>query len=116
MPDAFETWPATIHQVRCAPTDEDDASPPQTAHALDQMHAALMWLRWLDADLQRIAWDRANSRPWKAIAHEHGIDRTTAWRRWTCAMITIAARLNAVNDATTLQHQDTPRPASNRVA
>jgi hypothetical protein len=55
---------------------------------------ALRWLQWLDALEGQIAWARANGRPWKAIAHRHGIDRTTAWRRWTCAMVMIAARLN----------------------
>jgi hypothetical protein len=53
--------------------------------------------------------------PWKAIAHARGIDRSTAWRRWTCAMITIAARLNAESDATTLQHREAIRPSADPV-
>jgi hypothetical protein len=73
------------------------ASPP-LRESLPPVQAALDWLEWLDPNLRRIAWDRANGSPWKAIAHVQGIDRTTAWRRWTCAMVTIAARLNGIAD------------------
>jgi hypothetical protein len=75
-----------------------------------QIQVALRWLQWLDQDVRSLAWDRANGMPWKAIAHARGIDRSTAWRRWTCAMVTIAARLNAENEATTLQHREVIRP------
>lgn len=68
---------------------------PPSAKAIDQMDRTLLWLRWLDVADHRLVWSRACGRPWKAIAHEFGCDRTTAWRRWTYAMITIAARLNA---------------------
>jgi Domain of unknown function (DUF6362) len=68
---------------------------PPSAKAIDQMDRTLLWLRWLERDDQRIVWDRANHRVWKAIAHERHIDRSTAWRRWTYAMVTVAVRLNA---------------------
>jgi hypothetical protein len=75
-----------------------------------QIQKPLSWLCWLDDDIQKIAFDRACGVPWKAIAHARGINRSTAWRHWTCAMTAIAARLNAAGDATTLQHRET-RPA-----
>jgi hypothetical protein len=62
---------------------------------IDQMDSVLQWLNWVERDDRRIVWDRANGRPWKAIAKDHGVERTTIWRHWTYALVTIAARLNA---------------------
>ena len=67
---------------------------PPTARAIDQMDCTLPWLRWLDGDDQKLVWERANGRRWKAIAGTRGIDRSTAWRRWSYAVHVIAARLN----------------------
>jgi hypothetical protein len=91
------------------------ASPPLSPRIVAQIQVALRWLQWLDQDVRSLAWDRANGMPWKAIAHARGIDRSTAWRRWTCAMITIAARLNAANDATPSQHHEAVRPPDDPV-
>jgi hypothetical protein len=33
--------------------------------------------------------------PWKWITRRLGIGRTTAWQRWTIALLKIAIRLNA---------------------
>jgi hypothetical protein len=44
------------------------------------MEQTLLWLRWIERDDQRIVWARANGRPWKAIAHDLGVERTTAFR------------------------------------
>ncbi|MBV9243254.1 MAG: hypothetical protein JO366_00410 [Methylobacteriaceae bacterium] len=63
--------------------------------AVDQAKIATSWLLWLDVDDQRIVWERAKGRSWKEIAHACKIDRTTAWRRLTCALAVIAAKLNA---------------------
>ncbi len=85
---------------------------PPSAKAIDQMDRTLLWLRWLDRDESRLVWRRACRRPWKAITYEFGCDRTTAWRRWTYAMITIATRLNAQEAATccnTLPCNTSPR-------
>jgi hypothetical protein len=62
--------------------------------AIDQMDSVLLWLRWLERDDRRLVWQRANGRPWKAIAKDYGVDRAAAWRRWVYALVTIAARLN----------------------
>jgi hypothetical protein len=102
----FSTWPEILSDAREIAGDAD--GPTRLAPspgAIDQMDRILLWLRWLEREGQRIVWDRANRRPWKLIAEEHGIDRTTAWRRWTYALVTIAARLNAAADATLLQHR-----------
>ena len=101
------SWPEVIREAWEAYgwTEAPLRLGPPSAEAIDQMDQTLLWLRWLDRDDQKIVWGRANRRPWKAIAHEYGIDRTTGWRRWTYALVVIAAHLNARDVATTLQHQ-----------
>lgn len=68
---------------------------PPTARAIDQMDRTLPWLRWLEGDDQRLVWERACGKKWKAIAHVRQIDRSTAWRKWSFAVHVIVARLNA---------------------
>jgi Domain of unknown function (DUF6362) len=63
--------------------------------AIDGMDEALGWLCWLESDERRVVWLRAEGLPWKRITHRLGIGRTTAWQRWTMALIKIATRLNA---------------------
>jgi hypothetical protein len=76
------------------------------ADAEDAVHQALCWLQWLDGSEQRLVWDRASGMTWKLISHSLHIDRSTAWRRWSYAIIKIVAHLNANNAAALLQHQD----------
>ena len=59
------------------------------------MDEALSWLMWLDPEERRLTWLRAEGMPWKWITHRLGIGRTTAWQRWTIALLKIATRLNA---------------------
>ena len=77
---------------------------PPSPKAIDQMDETLRWLWWLEPDQARLVWARSTGKPWKVIAYDYGIDRTTAWRRWTYALVTIAARLNSGGTATLLQH------------
>ncbi|CAK0756688.1 DUF6362 domain-containing protein [Azospirillaceae bacterium] len=90
-------WPDIVHDEieDCDLNERRPRLGPPSAQAIDQMERTLLWLRWLDRDDQKLVWDRANGRPWKVISRERGIDRTTGWRRWTYALVIIAARLNA---------------------
>jgi hypothetical protein len=63
--------------------------------AIDRMDEALGWLLWLEPEERRLIWLRAEGVPWKRVAHWLGIGRTTAWQRWTAALLQIAVRLNA---------------------
>jgi predicted DNA-binding protein (UPF0251 family) len=63
--------------------------------AIDRMDEALRWLTWLELEERRLVWLRAEGMPWKRITHRLGIGRTTAWQRWTIALLKIATRLNA---------------------
>jgi hypothetical protein len=62
---------------------------------IDRMDEAIGWLCWLDPEERRLVWMRAEGLPWKRITHRLGIGRTTAWQRWTIALLKIATRLNA---------------------
>jgi Domain of unknown function (DUF6362) len=53
------------------------------------------WLMWLEPEERRLVWLRAEGMPWKWITRRLGIGRTTAWQRWTTALLKIAVRLNA---------------------
>jgi hypothetical protein len=59
------------------------------------MDEALAWLGWLDPEERRLVWLRAEGMPWKMITRRLGVGRTTAWQRWTLALLKIATRLNA---------------------
>jgi Domain of unknown function (DUF6362) len=59
------------------------------------MDEALGWLLWLEPEERRLVWLRAEGVPWKRITDWLGIGRTTAWQRWTTALLRIAVRLNA---------------------
>jgi hypothetical protein len=67
------------------------APPPE---AIDRMDEALGWLLWLEPEERQLVWLRAEGVPWKRITHRFGIGRTTAWQRWTMALVKIATRLN----------------------
>lgn len=98
-------WPEIVRgsvQINCSVVGLTHPNPSPLA--IDQMEATVLWLRWLAPAAQKIVWDRANGHPWKAIAFNYGIDRTTAWRHWSSALVMIAARLNGASDATTMQH------------
>jgi hypothetical protein len=66
--------------------------------AIDRMDEALRWLGWLEPEERRLVWFRAEGLPWKRIIHRFGIGRTTAWQRWTTALLKISVRQNAEDD------------------
>ena len=66
--------------------------------AIDRMDETLRWLAWLEPAERRLVWLRAAGLPWKRITHRLGIGRTTAWQRWTLALLKITVRLNAADE------------------
>lgn len=101
----ISTWPPVIRDFWEAYgwNDVEVRPGPPTAAAIDRMDECMGWLRMLDADEVRLVWLRAEGVRWKSIAHRFGIDRSTAWRHWTCALIKIAAHLNGSRATKTLQ-------------
>lgn len=90
------TWPPVIREFYEAYGSEPARVRlgPPTAAAITRMDEALEWLKWLEADDVRLVWARACGLPWKLLCFRFGAGRTTLWRRWSMAMIAIAARLS----------------------
>jgi len=85
------------------------APPPE---AIDRMDEALHWLLWLDPEERRLVWLRADGMPWKWITRRLGIGRTTAWQRWSAALLKIAVRLNAEDEQKCSNNKILNKPAS----
>lgn len=101
----LSSWPPVIRDFWEAfgwNAVEVRAGPP-SAGAIDRMDAALRWLLCLEADEVRLVWLRAEGVRWKSIAHRFGMDRSTCWRHWTCALVKIAAHLNGSRATKPLQ-------------
>jgi hypothetical protein len=63
--------------------------------AIDRMDQALGWLMWLEQEERGLVWARTQGLPWKRVTRRLGIGRTTAWQRWSTALLKIAVRLDA---------------------
>jgi hypothetical protein len=86
----YDLWPRIVGGP-CTGTARPAAAP----EAIDRMDETLAWLGWLDPGERRLVWLRAEGMPWKWITRRLGVGRTTAWQRWTIALLKIATRLNA---------------------
>jgi hypothetical protein len=86
----YDLWPRLVG-APCRPARPAAAAP----EAIDRMDEALGWLMWLEPEERRLVWLRAEGVPWKRITHRLGIGRTTAWQRWTTALLKITVRLEA---------------------
>jgi len=93
--DASESYGWSADRVR---------SGPPSAAAIDRLDETLEWFLWLEPEESRLVWARAVGTRWKVIAYRLGVDRTTVWRRWTYALVKIAAHLNAHHRPGLLQH------------
>jgi hypothetical protein len=89
----YDLWPKLIgapgRHARPA------AAAPEAIHRMDE---ALGWLMWLDPEERQLLWLRAEGLPWKWITRQLGIGRTTAWQRWSTALLKIVVRLNAEDE------------------
>lgn len=87
----FSVWPLPPDQA------DRDRTPLRSPlpEAIDRLDEVLGWLGWLGPEERQLVWLRAEGVPWKRITHRLGIGRTTAWQRWTMALLKIATRLNA---------------------
>jgi hypothetical protein len=89
----YDLWPRLIG-APCGHAPPAAAAP----EAIDRMDEALGWLMWLEPEERQLVWLRAEGMPWKRITHWLGIGRTTAWQRWTIALLKISVRLNAADE------------------
>ena len=89
-------WPPTVRGSRESIGSHALARPiPPSPEAIDRLDEVLRWLCWLEPEERRLVWLRAEGLPWKRITYRLGIGRTTAWQRWTMALLKIASRLDA---------------------
>ena len=96
----YDLWPRIVG-APCASARPAAAAPA----AIDRMDDALGWLMWLEPEERRIVWMRAEGLPWKRITHRLGIGRTTAWQRWTVALLKVTTRLNAAAEQNCLNNK-----------
>jgi hypothetical protein len=86
----YDLWPRIV--VKPSGCTRPAAAAPE---AIDRLDEALGWLCWLEPEERRLVWLRAEGLPWKWITRRLGVGRTTAWQRWTIALLKIATQLNA---------------------
>lgn len=96
------SWPEYVHEAKHAyGYEEARMRVIPNAREIQRMEEALEWLALVGGDSEqaiidnrRIVWMRAEGHRWKQICRAVGCVRSTAWRRWTAALVTIANRLN----------------------
>lgn len=90
-------WPPIVRDARHAYgyTPEAPMRVIPSAAAISRMEECFDWLLMLEPDDARIVWMRAENRRWKQICARIGVVRSTAWRRWVAALMTIAKKLKS---------------------
>ena len=96
----YSLWPPVVRSARAALGGGGGRLRPipPLPEAIDRMDEALAWLGWLEAEEARLVWLRAEGVPWKVLTARLGVGRTTAWHRWTVALLKLATRLNAQDE------------------
>ena len=95
-PGLYSLWPLPLNVPSGDTAGTRPAAPPPAA--IDRLDQVLVWLAWLEPEERRLVWLRAEGLPWKRITHRLAIGRTTAWQRWTTALLKISIRLNAADE------------------
>ncbi len=90
-------WPAVVHDAKHAYgyTPEAPMRVIPSAAAITRMEECLDWLLLVDPEDARIVWLRAEGARWRQVCIRAGCVRSTAWRRWAAALLTIAKKLNS---------------------
>lgn len=89
-------WPDYVQEARHAyGYHEARMRVVPSARDIELMEEAIGWLRLVpDPDVRRMVWMRAEGARWRQVCIRAGCARSTAWRRWTAALLTIANHLN----------------------
>ena len=90
-------WPAVMHDAKHAYgyTPEAPMRVIPSAAAITRMEECLDWLLLVDPEDARIVWLRAEGARWRQVCIRAGCVRSTAWRRWAAALLTISKKLNS---------------------
>ena len=89
------SWPDHVQEARHAyGYHQARMRVVPSARDIQRMEEAIDWLRLIpDPDDRRIVWMRAQGHRWRAVGIRAGCVRSTAWRRWTAALLTISKSL-----------------------
>jgi Domain of unknown function (DUF6362) len=101
----YDLWPKLVGEP-CTGARRAAAAP----EAIDRTDEVLGWLMWLEPEERQLVWLRAEGLPWKWITRRLGVGRTTAWQRWTIALLKITTRLNAAAE----QDRSNTKPLNKR--
>lgn len=107
------SWPEFVRDARHAYGYHDvRIRIVPSAAEIQRMEEVLGWMKLIDDPVdRRIVWMRAENYPWRAVCREAGCVRSTAWRRWAAALLTIAKRLKKQARARKTASNRKARPA-----
>jgi hypothetical protein len=89
------SWPPIVRDAKHAYgyTPQAPMRVVPSAAAITRMEECFDWLMMIDPEDARIVWLRAENVRWKQICIRAGVVRSTAWRRWVAALMTISKKL-----------------------
>lgn len=89
------SWPPIVRDAKHAYgyTPERPMRVVPSAAAITRMEECFDWLMLIEPEDARIVWLRAENVRWKQICIRAGVVRSTAWRRWVAALVTISKKL-----------------------
>jgi hypothetical protein len=91
------SWPEYVQEAKHAyGYGEAQMRVVPSAADIQKMEDCIAWLHLLDPEDARIVWLRAEGVRWRQVCYRAGVVRSTAWRRWAAALLTIAKHLNAL--------------------
>lgn len=96
------SWPEYVHEAKHAyGYEEARMRVVPSAAEIQRMEEVIDWLRLIGgedqqaaADNRRIVWMRAEGQRWRQVCVHVGCVRSTAWRRWAAALLTVCNHLN----------------------
>ncbi len=91
------SWPPIVQEAKHAYgyTPEAPMRVIPSAAAITRMEECLDWLLLVDPEDARIVWLRAEGARWRQVCIRAGCVRSTAWRRWAAARLTMSKKLNS---------------------
>ncbi len=93
------SWPPVVHDAKHAYgyTPERPMRVIPSAAAISRMEECFDWLLMLNPEDARIVWLRAEGARWRQVCIRAGVVRSTAWRRWVAALLTISKKLEKLD-------------------
>lgn len=91
----FNCWPDIVRMPwEVIGTEPDVRRVPPDPAAIDRMLETMRWVQCLEVEQRHLIWMRAQRYGWREVCRRFGCNRSTAWRRWHRALLTVASHLN----------------------